>query len=186
MNYYYQHNFNMTTRIIKETFEHINNNWKEEYYETCYIEWEQIQQFISNEPTPYQCGNCNTYWTKITYINDHDNICPKCDTHCQPFLCNPINYQSVLKYINSVYHEYLLPPDLLYCKRCYTTDMPSENYCHYCEDAMCEICLDLQYTKSFHKCDECKRQWCYYNGCGADYKCEKIGIHSTNCDECGL
>lgn len=64
--------------------------------------------------------------------------------------------------------------------------MPSEKYCQYCEDAMCNNCLDLQYQRSFHKCDECRRQWCYYNGSGDDYRCQKIGIHSTYCDECGL
>ena len=89
---------------VRETFEHINKFWKKEYYETCYLEWEQIQQFISHEPTPYQCKNCETYWTKVLFINKHENICPKCDTWCQPFLCNPINFPFVLKYINPVYH----------------------------------------------------------------------------------
>lgn len=139
----------------KETFEHINNNWKEENYKTCYFEWSAIEQFISKEKTPYQCDNCNTYWTKLIYVNDYDNICPKCDTYCQPFLSNPINYPSVLKYINPIWHEYLLPIDLLYCKRCYSTEIPSENYCQYCDDAMCDNCLDSQYQISFHKCDEC-------------------------------
>ena len=124
---------NRKNNKIKETFEHINDNWREEYYETCLFEWEYIQQFMSNEPTPYQCGQCDTYWTKVTFVNDHENICPKCDTHYQSFLCNPINYESILKYINPVYHKYLLPPyyyivkNILYCKKCYTTDLPSEN-----------------------------------------------------------
>ena len=60
---------------IKETFTHINDNWKEENYKTCYFEWSAIEQFISKEKTPYQCDNCNTYWTKLIYLNDHDNIC---------------------------------------------------------------------------------------------------------------
>ena len=108
------------------------------------------------------------------------------DTWCQPFLCNPINFPFVLKYINPEYHDYILCPDVLYCKKCYTIDLPSENYCEYCEDAMCDNCLDLQYEKSFHKCEYCKRQWCYYNGVGSDYRCPKISIHSTYCEECGL
>jgi len=38
-----------------------------------------------------------------------------CDQISQPFLCNPINYQSVLKYIDNKYHKYLLPDNLNYC-----------------------------------------------------------------------
>jgi len=94
---------------IKETFKHINDYWKEEEYRKCLVEWKQIQPFISKEETLYQCGNCNTYWTSVQFINDHDNICPKCDTHCQPILCNPINWISVLNYINPKYHHYLIP-----------------------------------------------------------------------------
>jgi len=93
---------------IKETFKHINDYWKEEEYKKCELEWKQIQPFISKEQTPYHCNGCNTYWKQITFVNDHENICPKCDTHCQPFLCNPINYNSVLKYIDSKYHHYLI------------------------------------------------------------------------------
>jgi hypothetical protein len=94
---------------IKETFKHINDYWKEEEYRKCLVEWKQIQPFISKEETSYQCGNCNTYWISVQFINDHDNICPKCDTHCQPMLCNPINWISVLDYINPQYHHYLIP-----------------------------------------------------------------------------
>ena len=93
---------------IKETFTHIRDNWKEEYYRDCESEWKKIQTFISKKPTPYQCGNCDTFWTKITYVNDYENICPKCDTHCQPFLCNPINYTSVFQYIDPKFHHYLI------------------------------------------------------------------------------
>ena len=77
---------------IEETFKHINDNWKEEAYRKCLVEWKQIQPFMSKEQTPYHCNGCNTYWTSVQFINDHDNICPNCDTYSQPFLCNPINY----------------------------------------------------------------------------------------------
>jgi hypothetical protein len=94
---------------IEETFKHINDNWKEEYYQTCELEWENIISFISKEPTPYRCSNCNTFWTKSYFLeNIIYNICPNCDTHCQPFLCNPINYIYVLQYINPKYHHYLI------------------------------------------------------------------------------
>ena len=79
----------------------------------CELEWNQIQKFISTKYTPYQCGKCNTYWKSVALVNDHENICPKCDTYCQPFLCNPINYNSVLKYIDSKYHHYLIHMDTI-------------------------------------------------------------------------
>lgn len=94
---------------IEETFKHINDNWKEEAYQKCYIEWKQIQPFMSKEQTPYHCNGCNTYWTSVQFINDHENICPNCDTHCQPFLCNSINWISVLKYIDPKFYHYLIP-----------------------------------------------------------------------------
>jgi hypothetical protein len=94
---------------IEETFIHIRDNWKEEHYKKCLLEWKQIQPFISNEQTPYHCGGCDTYWTSIQYINDHENIFPKCDIHCQPMLCNPVNWLSVLEYIDPKYHHYLIP-----------------------------------------------------------------------------
>ena len=95
---------------IEETFKHISDNWKKEYYQTCELEWENIISFISKEPTPYQCSNCNTFWMKYGFLeNITYNICPNCDTHCQPFLCNPINYIYVLQYINPKYHHYLIP-----------------------------------------------------------------------------
>lgn len=94
---------------IKETFTHINDNWKEEGYRKCLVEWKQIQPFMSKEQTPYHCNGCNTYWTSVQFINDHENICPNCDTHCQPFLCNSINWISVLKYIDPKFYHYLIP-----------------------------------------------------------------------------
>lgn len=96
---------------IEETFIHIRNYWKEEEYKKCKLEWDQIQPFITNYCTPYQCSNCNTYWKHITFVNDIDNICPNCDVSCQPFLCNPINYDSVLKYIDPKHHDYLIVYD---------------------------------------------------------------------------
>jgi len=36
---------------IKETFEHMNDNWKEEEYRKCLVEWKQIQSFITKEET---------------------------------------------------------------------------------------------------------------------------------------
>jgi len=94
---------------IEETFQHIREYWKEEEYRKCLVEWKQIQPFISKEATAYQCGNCDTFWTSVQFINDHENICPKCDTHCQPMLCNPVNWLSVLKYIEPKYQHYLIP-----------------------------------------------------------------------------
>lgn len=86
---------------IEETFTHIRNNWKEKHYKKCALEWKQIQPFMSKEHAQYQCSGCDTYWTSIQYINDHENICPKYDTHCQPILCNPLNWLSVLEYIDT-------------------------------------------------------------------------------------
>ena len=99
----------MSNKKTEETFKHINENWKEEDYKKCESEWKHVQIFISEEQTPYQCGGCNTYWTKVTFVNDHENICPKCDTWCQPYLCNPINWKSVVKYIDE-FNDYLIPP----------------------------------------------------------------------------
>jgi len=64
---------------------------------------------MSREHAQYQCSRYNTYWTSVQYINDHENICPKCDTDCQPMLCNPVNWLSVLEYIDPKYHHYLIP-----------------------------------------------------------------------------
>ncbi len=99
----------MSAKKVEETFAHIRDNWKEEDYRKCLVQWKQIQPFISKEETSYQCGNCNTYWTSGKFIDDHDNICPKCDTYCQPMLSNPLNWIWVLKYIDPKYHHYLIP-----------------------------------------------------------------------------
>lgn len=97
----------------KETFEHIKNNWKVEDYRKSSLEWKQIQSFMSKEETPYHCNGCNTYWTSIQFINDHDNICPNCDTNYQPLLCNSINWISVIEYIDKKYHQYLIPKNYI-------------------------------------------------------------------------
>ena len=98
----------MSIKKIKETFTHINNNCKEEEYIKCESEWKHVQTFILKEQTPYHCNGYDTYWTSVQFINDHENICPKCDTYCQPFLCNSINWISVLEYINPKFHHYLI------------------------------------------------------------------------------
>lgn len=90
----------------EESFEFINDNWDEEEYSRCYDEWEEVKQFISKEQTEDYCIECNTYWNKTIFIC---NPCPNCDTWYQPFLCNPINRENVLKYIDAKYHHYLIP-----------------------------------------------------------------------------
>jgi hypothetical protein len=92
---------------IKECYDHIRSYWKEEYYMTCRKEWDQIQHLISKTPTAYQCSGCKTYWTKVSMVNDHERICPMCDTHSQPFLCNPLNTKYVLEYIDPKYYKYI-------------------------------------------------------------------------------
>lgn len=89
---------------VKETFRHIRENWKPEYYLTCLEEWEKLQTFISIEKTDYQCKNCKTYWTTNKFIFDV-SVCCKCDTHVQPYLSNPINHQYVLEYIDPKYYR---------------------------------------------------------------------------------
>lgn len=107
------------TEKEKNCFDHINKYWKPEYYFSCRDEWEKIKKFIviysedTKEIQTVRCC-CGTIW-KINPlffpVNDHEGICPACDTYSQPFLCNPINYDSVIKYINPVFHKYLLPYD---------------------------------------------------------------------------
>ena len=94
---------------IEGVYTSIRNDWTVDHYSTCTSAWAKIKSFISKEPTPYQCGDCKTYWTKITYVNDHYNVCPNCDTYWEPFLCNPVNWISVLEYIDPKYHHYLIP-----------------------------------------------------------------------------
>ena len=92
----------------KQTFEHIRKQCKEEeYYKTRTEEWDQIQHLISKTPTNYQCSGCDTYWTKVYMVNDHERICPMCDTHSHPFLCNPLNTKYVLEYIDPKFYKYI-------------------------------------------------------------------------------
>jgi hypothetical protein len=102
----------MTDEQIKITFEHINEYWLEKGYKQCKKEWEEVLSVISEEKTDTQCINCDTYWKIPAMVNNIDNICPMCDTWCQPFLYNPLNRDSVLKYIHQSYHKYLFPIDL--------------------------------------------------------------------------
>lgn len=94
---------------IEEVYTSIRNDWTVDHYSTCTSAWAKIKSFISKEPTPYQCGDCKTYWTKVTYVNDHYNVCPNCDTYWEPFLCNPVNWISVLEHIDPKYHQYVIP-----------------------------------------------------------------------------
>lgn len=102
----------MIAAKIRNTFTHIDEYWSEEDFKKSQSEWEKIQTRISNEKTNYRCGNCDTYWNTISIVNDQYNICPMCDTWNQPFLCNPINHESVSEYINPCYHKYLFPVNL--------------------------------------------------------------------------
>jgi hypothetical protein len=114
----------MSAERIRTTFEHIKEYWPEKGYKQCKREWDNIQPLISKEATPYQCKNCSTYWKIEAMLNIIDNICPRCDTWCQPFLCNPINHESVLKYICPSYHKYLIPID-------FSTDTNSYIVCRH-------------------------------------------------------
>ena len=69
--------------------------------------WEKIKGYITSDETEHQCKNCDTYWTTNNYISKELALCANCDTCSQPILSNPINRESVLKYIDSKYHEYI-------------------------------------------------------------------------------
>jgi len=99
----------ITRKKMKKTFKHIRDNWKEEEYQKCLMEWKQIQPFISKEATAHKCRNCDTFWISNQYIIDNKTICPKCDTYFKPVLCNPVNWLSVVKYIDPKFHHYLIP-----------------------------------------------------------------------------
>ena len=98
----------MTTNYIEKTYKHINENWKEDWFKACRHSWEEVQQFISMEPTNYQC-KCGTYWINDNFISSRMGICAKCDYCEQPSLCNPINYEYVIKWIDPKWHKYILP-----------------------------------------------------------------------------
>ena len=135
---------------IEETFKHVNRYWLESYYETCQEDWDKVKEFISKTKTNFQCGKCDTYWLNNKFVYQ-DTICPMCDQISQPFLCNPINYQSVLKYIDNKYHKYLLPDNLNYCVKCYTLDI--DNSCHFCDIKYFDRCVKIGIKSgSSHDC----------------------------------
>jgi len=91
-------------------------------------------KIYSDDQSVIECIGCKTRWTpKLFLVNNVYEICPNCDTWCQRFLCNPVNFKSVLKYIDFKYHKYLLPDDLHYCKGCYDLDLDINNTCKWCE-----------------------------------------------------
>jgi len=92
---------------MSECWNHINNFWKEDYYKTCLSEWRKIIEFIDTTGNGYKCSSCGTYWKDKNFI--HDTICPKCDTYCQPFLSNPLNFNKVVLYIDPMYWKYIFP-----------------------------------------------------------------------------
>jgi hypothetical protein len=101
---------------IQEYFEHIRENWKEQYYIDALQMWNQIQTFRSEQETPYQCRCCETYWKNQKFIGKNINpfhlsgdICGCCDTFNNPYLCNPINAKYVLKYIDTEYYPFIFP-----------------------------------------------------------------------------
>jgi len=106
----------MISQQIKECFEHIDKYWPLGNYQKCAEEWEYIKKFIiedeNKDKDSCQCKNCKTWWTHKKFINDIYNICPSCDTWCQPFLCNPKNFPYVLKYIKTMYYEFLIPSEI--------------------------------------------------------------------------
>jgi hypothetical protein len=74
-----------------------------------------------------------------------------------------------------------MPKNILICDSCNAQIVPLENKCDLCDRKMCETCQMNSYY-SFHYCNECGTNYCYYYGLGNDYKCLKA---SGNCDECG-
>lgn len=99
----------MTSNQVEECFQHIAAFWKEEYYMDSKNMWEGVKDYISRIKTDYKCENCGTYWKNSKFVFIEKHICPNCDTYCQPYLSNPINLNSVIKYIDPKYHHYILP-----------------------------------------------------------------------------
>lgn len=83
----------------------------------------------------------------------------------------------LLDYIN-------IPKKELICDSCNTQIIPLENKCDFCDRKMCETCQMNSYY-SFHYCNECGTNYCYYNGLGNDYKCLKAK-YSGHCFDCGF
>lgn len=68
------------------------------------------------------------------------------------------------------------------CQQC-LTPIPLSNRCDFCNLRLCETCLDNSYY-SFHHCDECEANWCYFDGKYNDYPCQ-MAPSSSNCQYCG-
>lgn len=87
-------------------FKHINDNWKDEYFYSCIDKWNKIKTFIVEDGS-FQC-KCGTFWSDSKFILE-SYCCPKCDNNIQPFLSNPLNRDSVIKYIDRKYWKYIFP-----------------------------------------------------------------------------
>ena len=90
---------------IKEVYSHICENWKEEYYEKCKKQWEQIQQKIVHYPSIGVRCKCGTLWSEDKYISPlfeetGERVCAVCDKYSQPYLANPRNRRYVEKYLS--------------------------------------------------------------------------------------
>jgi len=77
-----------------------------------------------------------------------------------------------------------IPKKELICNSCNAQIIALENQCDFCDRKMCETCQMNSYY-SFHYCNECGTNYCYYNGLGDDYKCLKAK-YSGGCWDCGL
>jgi len=77
-----------------------------------------------------------------------------------------------------------IPKNALICDSCNAQIIPLENQCDFCDRKMCETCQMNSYY-SFHYCNECGTNYCYYNGLGDDYKCLKAK-YSGRCWDCGF
>lgn len=55
----------------------------------------------------FECKRCGTRWTNDNFICSTMNICSSCDTNVQPYLSNPKNRESVIKYIDKKYWKYI-------------------------------------------------------------------------------
>jgi len=93
----------------KECFEFIAKNWTEEMYKKEKERYNKIcSRILSNETeTSKTCYRCKTIWDNKNMVSNWHG-CSQCDKTAQPCLSNPINKESVLKYIPKQHHRYLL------------------------------------------------------------------------------
>jgi hypothetical protein len=91
------------------------------------------------------------------------------------------NYDIIKIYGDELYN---IPKKELICDSCNTQIISLENQCDFCDRKMCETCQMNSYY-SFHYCNECGTNYCYYNGLGDDYKCLKAK-YSKGCSDCGF